>query len=47
MNWIMCQAGNGTEIEWDGDSILEPDTADELTAAFMGAFLFRGALSKK
>jgi hypothetical protein len=19
INWIMCQAGNGTEIEWDGD----------------------------
>jgi hypothetical protein len=56
-NWITCQTGNGTEIEWDGDSIIEPDTADELTMALMEAFasqsaigwkfLFRGALSKK
>jgi hypothetical protein len=43
---------NGTEIEWDGDSILGPDTADELTAALMDAlqsaqFLLRGGgLSK-
>jgi hypothetical protein len=45
------------DFEWDGDSILEPDTADALRAALMEAlasqsangwkFIFRGALSKK
>jgi hypothetical protein len=39
----MCQAGSGTEIEWDGDSILEPDTADELTMAVMEAFASQSA----
>jgi hypothetical protein len=40
-----------TEIVWDGDSILEPDIAGELTTAlteaFVSQFIFRGALRKK
>jgi hypothetical protein len=39
----MCQMGNGREIERDGDSILEPDTADELSAALMEAFASQSA----